>query len=101
MSNTEDRAPFVMLHALFESERPDEAAAEERYEQHRQATFIAVHGSLDGYRPPRRFPCPGALRIVDRTEHFDVVVCDECSYLTTFKRAGAPADPDPDAEMAW
>lgn len=71
---------LVQMHAAFEARNHDVAEYEQLSEQHRQALYARQHGSLDGYRPRREFPCPGALRVYAETDTYLLIACDTCDY---------------------
>lgn len=86
MSDTEDTGRFIGLHAGYETSHPAEAEMEVIYERGRRGRHIQIHGSDDGYKPRREFPCLGTLREYGRNERLIFAVCDACRFETSFDR---------------
>ena len=76
---------FLQLHSLFEDQHPDEAQYAADLDGHRRLVHLRTHDTLDDYRPLREFPCPGALRVTDRTRTHRVVECDRCGWISTVR----------------
>lgn len=93
---------LLMTHSEFESRHEDEAFHQRALEHHRQASYRAAHAdSLDGYRAPREFPCPGVLRVVTEGRGPREVVCSSCSFETTIPAQRAVPDSEPAARADW
>lgn len=83
-------------HSDLESRFPDEAEAAMAVENSRMARYLSAHGSLDGYRPGREFPCLGVLHVEDRRGPLWEVRCSVCDFLTTIR---SPERPRPERTM--
>ena len=79
------------LHAIWEADNPDEREYAEGLEQNRRSRHVLAHGSDDGYRPGRTFPCSGALRYLIAGERHRVVVCDVCQFEISLPVTGPVA----------
>jgi hypothetical protein len=83
-------------HSDFESRFPDEREAALAVENSRMARHLSTHGTLDGYRPGREFPCLGILSVEDRRGPQWEVRCSACDFLTTIR---SPERPRPERTM--
>lgn len=77
-----------MSHADYEAVNPVDAAAEVEYDQARRIQHVKTHGTLDGYRPLREFPCPGQIEVVDRSEAMWVLACTGCRFELAIRSPG-------------
>jgi hypothetical protein len=90
---------FVMLHSEFELDYPEQAEAAADYERQREQRYERIHGSLDGFRAARLFPCRGVLRIVDENESHQTIECDVCRFETTRRKNHRPTVAPRDQEF--
>jgi hypothetical protein len=74
---------FIEAHAMFERRFPDEQEYAQSVDNHRRAQWLQAHNTIDGYVSLRQFPCPGSLRVIERTKSHKTIECDACGYLTT------------------
>jgi hypothetical protein len=77
-------------HSSFEDQYLDEREAALALEQARQASHIRQHGTLDGFKPAREFPCLGILEVIDRRGPQWVVACNTCRFETTVRSPERP-----------
>lgn len=93
--------PVLMMHDVYEADRPDEADSARSYENARRAHHVRAHGSDEGYVPGREFPCPGALRVYAETVvGHALVACDVCRFEVSFK-VTRPAESAATGGIAW
>ena len=74
-----------MSHAQFEAEDPGAAAHAQQLEASRMVAYAAKHGSAEGFRALREFPCRGTLRVEDPGQRMWMVACDACGYATSVR----------------
>lgn len=81
----------LSTHQEFEQKHDDEADAARGYERLRRAQWIRRHGSPDGYKPARSFPCFGVLRVFNESSGVQAIACDQCGFEISMRLTSTPA----------
>lgn len=88
-------------HWQYEQAHEDEAAHAKELERRREAAYVVKHGSLDGWRPTRGFPCSGTLEIVEDNGSMAIVCCASCGFETTTRSPGRPPTGEPETVSSY
>lgn len=86
--DTDDEAPAWQTHQQYELRHPDEERYAQQAEARRRARAreLGVDPDGDEYVPLRRFPCPGELRLVQRSSAVWIAACSFCSFEIGVRR---------------
>lgn len=91
----------VMTHDAFEGKYEEEADAAAGYERLRRAQWIRTHGSSDGYKPARFFPCRGVLTVFNECNGVQAIACDQCGFETSMRLVSSTTAPAAKPKEDW
>lgn len=79
---------MTYTHADFDRDYPFAAKYESELEEGRKRQYERKHGSLDGYKPSRDFPCTGQMRATAQIRLLSVMECERCGFVASTGELG-------------